>query len=230
MNADMGHDATVFVGTHLRRVFGPVTAVRDVSCLVTAADRIAVTGASGSGKSTLLQLIAGIDDPSGGHAAWPAIDGHPRRRPGRIGIVFQSPALLPTLDVHENVALPVLLAGQTADTARQAASEALRLLHLDNLADRLPHQLSGGQAQRVAVARAVATNPDLVVADEPTAALDTATAAHLLDILLSTVDRLGAALVLATHDNVTAGRLHTRWPMADGVISTRTLADTDPPC
>ncbi|GAA3214450.1 ABC transporter ATP-binding protein [Dactylosporangium siamense] len=216
----MERGATVFVGTHLSRTFGQVAAVRDVSCRITATDRIAVTGASGSGKSTLLQLIAGIDDPSGGRAAWPALDGHPRRRPGRIGIVFQSPALLPTLDVHENVALSVLLAGQSAGQARRAASEALRLLHLDDLADRLPHELSGGQAQRVAVARAVATNPDLVVADEPTAALDSATAAHLLDVLLSTVDRLGAALVLATHDSTVAGRMDIRWPMADGTIPT----------
>ncbi|WP_238009144.1 ABC transporter ATP-binding protein [Dactylosporangium sp. AC04546] len=210
----------VFTGEHLVRAFGPATAVRDVTCVVPADARIAVTGVSGSGKSTLLHLIAGIDEPTSGSTAWPRLDGHPGLHPGRIGIVLQRPALVPALDVGENVALPLLLANHPAGTARHVAAEALDLLGLADLTARLPHELSGGQAQRVAVARAIASGPDLIVADEPTAAVDSAGAAHLVDVLLAAVDRIGAALVLATHDTAVAERLASRWHMTDGALRT----------
>ncbi|GGM50156.1 ABC transporter ATP-binding protein [Dactylosporangium sucinum] len=216
----MATTGDVFIGEHLVRAFGPTTAVRDVTCVVPASARIAVTGVSGSGKSTLLHLVAGIDEPTSGVAGWPRLGGHPRRHPGRIGIVLQRPALVPTLDVGENVALPLLLAERPAEAARHAAAAALRLLDLADLTARLPHELSGGQAQRVAVARAVAPGPDLIVADEPTAALDSAGAAHLVDVLLAAADRIGAALVLATHDTAVADRFPGRWRMADGAIRT----------
>ncbi|GAA4244532.1 ATP-binding cassette domain-containing protein [Dactylosporangium darangshiense] len=217
----MVDDRAVFVGEHLVRTFGATTAVRDVSCVVGEGARIAVTGASGSGKSTLLHLIAGIDEPTGGTAGWPRLDGHPRQHPGRIGIVLQRPALLPTLDVGENVALPLLLAGRPAESARLAAGDTLALLGLTELVDRLPHELSGGQAQRVAVARAVAARPQLIVADEPTAAMDTDGAAHLVDALLAVADRTCAALLLATHDTAVADRLQQRWHVVDGTIEPR---------
>lgn len=213
----MAGSPDAFTGLHLVRSFGSATAVRDVTCVVPAGARIAVTGPSGSGKSTLLHLVAGIDEPTSGTARWPALDGHPRDRAGRIGVVLQHPALVPTLDAGENVALPLLLAGYTARAARQAATAALDLLGLAGLAGRLPHELSGGQAQRVAVARAVAPGPDLIVADEPTAALDSAAAAHLVDILLATAGT-GAALIVATHDPAVADRIGTRWQMVDGVV------------
>ncbi|MET7396478.1 ABC transporter ATP-binding protein [Dactylosporangium sp. NPDC005572] len=212
----MATTADVFTGEHLVRTFGPTTAVRDVTCVVPAAARIAITGVSGSGKSTLLHLVAGIDEPTSGTARWPTIG--ERLRPGRIGIVLQRPALIPTLDVGENVALPLLLANRPADAARHAAAEALRRLGLAELTTRLPHELSGGQAQRVAVARAVAPGPDLIVADEPTAALDSSGAAHLVDVLLATAERIDAALVLATHDPAVADRFATRWQMVDGTV------------
>ncbi|MEV4137171.1 ABC transporter ATP-binding protein [Dactylosporangium sp. NPDC049742] len=207
-----------FVGEHLIRTFGPATAVRDVSCVVPAAARIAVTGVSGSGKTTLLHIVAGIDEPTAGTARWPSIGGHPRSHPGLVGVVLQRPGLLPALDVAENVSLPLLLAGRTPDAAREAAAETLARLDLTDLSTRLPHELSGGQAQRVAVARAVAADPGLIVADEPTAALDSTGAAHLVDVLLAAADRLGAALVVATHDDAVAGRLEHRWRMANGVV------------
>ncbi|WP_426502885.1 ABC transporter ATP-binding protein [Dactylosporangium sp. McL0621] len=212
----------VFNGEHLNRTFGRTRAVHDVSCVIPADARIAVTGPSGSGKSTLLHLIAGIDEPTGGTVGWPRLNGHPRHHPGRVGIVLQRPALLATLDVGENVALPLLLAGRPAESARLAAGDTLGRLGLADLIDRLPHELSGGQAQRVAVARAVAAGPELIVADEPTAALDTEGAARLVDALLAAAERAGAALVLATHDTAVADRLEQRWHMADGALGNPT--------
>lgn len=192
-----------------------VLAVRDVTAVVEQGQRIALVGESGSGKSTLLHLMAGLDAPSAGAVDWPALqlrDG----RPLGVGVVFQAPSLLPMLDVTENVALPLLLAGVPVGEARDRAADALERLELAGLAGALPEQLSGGQAQRVAIARVLAGEPALVLADEPTGQLDRRTAAHVLDVLLAAVDVLGAALVVSTHDPAVADRLEHRWAMADG--------------
>jgi ABC-type lipoprotein export system ATPase subunit len=214
----------LFTGTRLSRTFGTVAALRGVTCTVRPGARIAVTGASGSGKSTLLHLIAGLDRPSSGEVDWPALAAHPRRTPGRVGMVFQAPSLMSVLDVRENVALPLLLAGRKVGSA---ADDALARLELGHLAERLPQELSAGQAQRVAVARALVADPVLVIADEPTAALDSATAAHVIDVLLAAVEQAGAALILATHDFDVADRLPHQWTMADGQFTTDTK---DSPC
>jgi predicted ABC-type transport system involved in lysophospholipase L1 biosynthesis ATPase subunit len=131
-------------------------------------------------------------------------------------MVFQGPSLLPPLDVIENIALPLLLAGCQETAARERAAAALHDVELDELATRLPEELSGGQAQRVAVARALATRPRVIFADEPTGQLDSAHAAQVVGLLLDAATRLGAGLVLATHDLTIAGRLPSRWQMADG--------------
>ncbi len=193
-----------------------VTALRDVSCMLGAGMRVALTGPSGSGKSTLLHLLAGLDTPTSGTIEWPGLGGNPFGRPGAVGMVFQGPSLLPPLDVTENVALPLLLAHATASEARERAMVALREVGLDGIGSRLPEELSGGQAQRVAVARALAIEPKLILADEPTGQLDSAHAKQVVDLLLSAATRLGAALVLATHDQVLAARLPIRWRVADG--------------
>jgi putative ABC transport system ATP-binding protein len=133
--------------------------------------------------------------------------------------VFQGPSLLPPLDVTENIALPLLLAGSTETQARERAAAALHDIGLDELAARLPEELSGGQAQRVAVARALATRPRVILADEPTGQLDSAHAAQVAGLLLDAATRLGAALVLSTHDLTIAERLPGRWQMADGLLS-----------
>lgn len=192
-----------------------VLAVRDVTAVVERGQRVALTGESGSGKSTLLHLMAGLDVPSAGTVEWPALslqDG----RPLGVGVVFQAPSLLPMLDVTENVALPLLLAGVPAAQARERAADALARLALGGLAGSVPEQLSGGQAQRVAIARVLAGEPVLVLADEPTGQLDRRTAEHVLDVLLSAVDSLGAALIISTHDAAVADRLEHRWAMGDG--------------
>jgi putative ABC transport system ATP-binding protein len=204
----------------LSRTYGSgataVTAVADVSCTLRSGMMVALTGPSGSGKSTLLHLLAGLDEPTSGTITWPGLGGSPFGRPGIVGIVLQGPSLLPPLDVTENVALPLLLAGHGEKEARDRAGAALAEVGLEDLAARLPEELSGGQSQRVAVARALATRPRLILADEPTGQLDSAHAAVVGTLLLDATVSLGAALVLCTHDEALASQLPVRWQMADG--------------
>jgi putative ABC transport system ATP-binding protein len=188
-----------------------------VSCEVRTGQRIAVVGESGSGKSTLLHLMAGIDRPTSGSVLWPGLEVRDARPLG-VGVVFQAPSLLPALDVTENVALPLLLADVPPAEARDRALRALSRLDMTGLATAAPDELSGGQGQRVAIARVLAAEPALVLADEPTGRLDRRTAAHVLDVLLETVDALHAALVVSTHDPAVAERLDERWSMSDGRV------------
>jgi len=199
---------------------GAVHALRGVSCTLRPGMHVALTGASGSGKSTLLHLLAGLDTPTSGTVAWPGLDGSPAGRSGVVGMVFQGPSLLPPLDVTENIALPLLLAGVQEARARERAAAALHDVGLDELAARLPEELSGGQAQRVAVARTLAAKPRLILADEPTGQLDSAHAAQVVGLLLDAAARLGAVLVLSTHDLTIANQFPDRWQMADGLMIT----------
>ena len=195
-----------------------VVAVHGASCAVHAGQLVALTGPSGSGKSTLLHLLAGLDAPTVGMITWPALGSRDSLRPGPVAVVFQAPSLLPALDVLENVALPLVLGGQADALARAGAHDALTSLHLDHLATKLPDELSGGQAQRVAVARALAGKPQLILADEPTGQLDRATGDGVIDALLVAAGHLGAALVVSTHDARIAERFPERWTMADGLL------------
>ena len=138
--------------------------------------------------------------------------------PAKIGVVFQSPSLLAPLTVAENIELPLLLAQMSTQDARKAALEALDRLQLSTLAKKLPEELSGGQAQRVAVARALASRPYLILADEPTGQLDHPTAHHLFDVLLEALEATNTALLVATHDPAIAKRLHTVWQIHYGVL------------
>ncbi|MBO3751437.1 ABC transporter ATP-binding protein [Streptosporangiaceae bacterium NEAU-GS5] len=203
----------------LARTYGrgtrAVVAVHGVGCVLEPGAQVAVTGPSGSGKTTLLHLLAGLDRPTAGQVTWPALDDEPR---GKVAVVFQGPSLLPPLTVAENVALPSLIFGCPEAAARSGALDALGTLGLGDLADRLPDELSGGQAQRVAVARALATRPRLIVADEPTAHLDSAHASQVIGLLSEVSARTGAALLVATHDRAVAGRLPGRWVMRDGAL------------
>lgn len=221
MNAAAPPDGDVLVrAVGAARTFGrgpaAVVAVHRASCEITAGARLALTGPSGSGKSTLLHLLAGLDEPTAGTVTWPALGTRRQLRPGLVAVVFQGPSLLPPLDVAENVALPLLLAGLPEDEAGAAAHQALARLGLETLAAKLPEELSGGQAQRVAVARALAGRPRLILADEPTGQLDHRNGAVVIDALLEAAGTLGAALVVATHDPLVADRFADRWSMADG--------------
>ncbi len=202
------------------RTFGAgpaaVVAVHGVSWEVRSGQRVALTGSSGSGKSTLLHLLAGLDEPTVGTISWPALGTRAELRPGPVAVVFQGPSLLPPLDVLENVALPLLLSGTSQAEATASSNAALDRLGLVGLAAKLPEELSGGQAQRVAVARVLAGRPRLILADEPTGQLDHAAAAVVIDALIDTATELGAGLVVSTHDPLVADRLCAQWSMEDG--------------
>jgi ABC-type lipoprotein export system ATPase subunit len=204
------------------RTFGrgpaAVVAVRRVTCEIRAGQRLAITGPSGSGKSTLLHLLAGLDEPTVGDITWPAFGGRDALRPGPIGVVFQGPSLLAPLDVLENVALPLILAGASEAEALTGATAALDRLDLLSLAAKLPEELSGGQTQRVAVARVIAGRPRLILADEPTGQLDSLSATSVIGALLRGAEDAGAALVVSTHDRRIADRLTEWWRMADGQL------------
>jgi ABC-type lipoprotein export system ATPase subunit len=194
-------------------------ALQATDCEVNAGQRIALVGPSGSGKSTLLHLIAGLDDPSAGAVSWPAIGTREQLRPARVAVIFQGPSLLPPLSVLENTALPLVIGGMTDSEARRVARGVLGTLGLEELADKLPEEISGGQAQRVAVARALAGQPSLILADEPTGQLDSVNAAAVLDVLLAASAHAGAALVISTHDLQIAARLPERWEIHNGRLT-----------
>jgi ABC-type lipoprotein export system ATPase subunit len=187
------------------RTFGRGTtatvALQPTDCEVRAGDRIALVGPSGSGKSTLVHLMAGLDTPTVGRVERPE---------PRVAVVFQGPSLLEPLTVLENTELPLVLAD--APDSRERALAALEKLGLADLAGKLPEEISGGQSQRVAVARALAGDARLILADEPTGQLDHGAAGDVVDALLAA----GVALVVSTHDPAVAERLDTRWDMHDG--------------
>lgn len=224
----VGVSDVVVRAVDVARTFGSgpsaVVAVHGASCEVHLGELIALTGPSGSGKTTLLHLLAGLDDPTKGTIEWPSIGGHDHLRPGPIAIVFQTPSLLPPLDVVENVALPLLLQGIDRHTARKTAGEALRRLDLELLSAKLPEELSGGQAQRVAVARVLAGRPQLILADEPTGQLDHASGAAIIDALIAAATETGAALIVNTHDTTVAHRLDHHWSMMNGRLMTEARA------
>ncbi|PWI49883.1 ABC transporter ATP-binding protein [Rhizobium phaseoli] len=209
---------TLAVATDLWRCFqrerGVVAAVQGCSFKICASETIAIMGPSGCGKTTLLNLIAGLDVPSSGQLDWPGLGPSDTLRPERIGVVFQSANLMPALTAVENVALPILLGNGSDAEARALA--ALVTFGVEALAAKLPEQLSGGQAERVAVARAIVTNPELFVADEPTGQLDLAGASILVDRLLAWGQQTGSAIIIATHDERVAAKMSRIWWMRHG--------------
>jgi putative ABC transport system ATP-binding protein/lipoprotein-releasing system ATP-binding protein len=196
---------------------GPIAAVANLSCVVSRGDRIAVMGPSGSGKSTLMALMADLDSPSSGTVTWPALPQCESLRPAFIGLAFQTPSLIPALTALENVEVPLLIMGKVG-RPRKRAFEVLEFLDLGHLADRLPEELSGGQAQRIALARAMVSEPRLILADEPTGQLDQATGHYVISKLLDWTLRTQAALVVATHDQAVARQMQQTWHMYYGKL------------
>lgn len=196
----------------------PVAAVVSATLRLHAGDRVALVGRSGSGKSTLLHLMAGLDAPSEGTIAWPALGSRETLLPEKISLVFQAPSLLEPMSVSENVALPLLLAKSAGDIDA-AVRAALATFGLEALARKLPEELSGGQMQRVAMARAIVGSPRVILADEPTGQLDQPTGHALLDALIAHLAGSSAALVIATHDPSIAARMDKVWRIEHGVLA-----------
>jgi putative ABC transport system ATP-binding protein len=201
-------------------------AVDDISLAIGAGEAVAIMGPSGSGKSTLLNLIAGLDKPSSGTVtvAGQRIDtlsetGVARFRRQRIGMIFQFFNLLDDLTVADNVLLPAQLAGTPRARARARADELLQALRIERHRDAYPARLSGGERQRVAIARALVNRPALLLADEPTGALDTATGEEIGGLLLD-LNRSGQTLILVTHNPDLAAQYAQRTVrLVDGVIA-----------
>ena len=214
------------VSKTFRRAAEEVVALRDVNLTVHAGEHVAVVGRSGSGKSTLLHLAGGLAEPDAGRVDVGDRDLstlHPRQRAAArrrdIGFVFQFFHLMPGLTVWENVALPLVLDGERADRATARIDGLLRDVALDHRRDHLPGELSGGEMQRAAIARALVAEPALVLADEPTGNLDSTTGEAVLDVLLSTVRTRDAALLLVTHDATAAARADRVVTLADGRVT-----------
>jgi putative ABC transport system ATP-binding protein len=205
---------------------GPLTILHSTSLRIEAGRAVAITGPSGSGKSTMLGLMAGLDAPTTGRIL---IDGTDitaldeerlaHLRGAKIGIVFQFFHLLPSLTAYENVLVPMEIAGVAAAAAR--ARELLGEVGLADRATHYPSQLSGGEQQRVAIARALANHPAVLLADEPTGNLDTATGRQVIELLIDVNKRHGRTLVIVTHDPALAGFADETVALRDGAVVER---------
>jgi putative ABC transport system ATP-binding protein len=205
---------------------GPLTILHPTSFTIARSRVVAITGASGSGKSTMLGLMAGLDAPSSGRIVLDGTDitalgEEPlaRLRGEKVGIVFQFFHLLPSLTAYENILVPMEILG-----TRDAKARARALLVEVGLADRghhYPSQLSGGEQQRVAIARALANDPPILLADEPTGNLDSATGRHIIDLLVQVKDARGRTLILVTHDPELAAMADEVMVLKDGCLVER---------
>jgi putative ABC transport system ATP-binding protein len=202
---------------------GKVRALADVNVRIDHGEYVCLMGPSGSGKSTLLNVIAGLDRPTGGEVYF---EGHPladrsfrnRLRSHKFGFVFQSFNLLPTLTACENVQIPMFEIAQPARSRRHKAIQLLELVGLGQRLDHLPSQLSGGEKQRVAVARALANDPILLFADEPTGNLDTTSGEELLKLFDRLHRERGMTLIVVTHSQEVAERAQRLIRIRDGRI------------
>lgn len=204
-----------------------VDALRPTDLDIHAGSVVGLLGPSGSGKSTLLNLIGAIVDPSAGHIVLDGetvFDGRWRRsdlrrlRLEKIGFIFQFHNLIPFLNVVENVEVVLHLAGQSRTKAHQRALELLDYLQVADRAEARPAELSGGQAQRVAIARALANRPRIILADEPTAALDSERAGIVMTLLRKVADEQGTAVIVVTHDEKIMDRFDVIHRLRDGTL------------
>ena len=209
-----------------------VVALQGLDLLVDPAEMIAIVGASGSGKSTLLSILGGLDVPSAGRAT---VAGHDLTAMGRrertlyrrrvIGFVWQQTArnLLPYLSAAENVELPMILNGRAGRARRERAQNLLALVGLGDRGDHRPDRLSGGEQQRVAIAVALANEPEVLLADEPTGELDTDTSAEIFELLRHMNGELGTTIVIVTHDPLVSDQVQRTVAIRDGRTSSETL-------
>jgi putative ABC transport system ATP-binding protein len=201
-----------------------VHALRGVDLTIGRGEMVAIVGPSGSGKSTLMNVIGCLDTPTSGRYVLDGVDvktldddGLAELRNKKIGFVFQSFNLLPRQSALENVALPLRYAGKSTSERREASRRALDRVDLTDRVTHRPDQLSGGQKQRVAIARALVTDPAIVLADEPTGALDQKTGGEILT-LFRRLNADGVTIIIVTHDHAIAGSVPRRITIVDGVI------------
>lgn len=220
------HTATALRADDLHLAFGSTPALRGASLAIEPGEAVALMGPSGSGKSTLLHCLAGILAPDSGevHVGAQRLAGLSERqrsdlRLRELGFVFQNSDLIPELTLGENVALPLQLLGMRHREARERATATLVRVGLEDEVDRRTGAVSGGQQQRAAVARALVHEPDLVLADEPTGALDTVTGERVLDLLLTACTERQASLLLVTHDHRVAAHAGRLLVIRDGVVA-----------
>ena len=218
-------DQPLLTARSLTRSYGPTPALRGVDVTVGAGEVVAVTGPSGCGKSTLLHCLAGILRPDSGevHHAGRRIDTlgeaeRSRLRRTEFGVLFQFGQLIAELSALENVALPLLLGGARRPGAYAAASERLDRLGVDQVGRLLPGELCGGQLLRVALARALVTDPAVLFADEPTGALDSLAGERVLTELVREAAQHGTTIVLVTHDSKVAAYAHREIALRDGAL------------
>jgi len=203
-----------------------VRALRGVDLGVRRGEMVAIMGPSGSGKTTLLNVLSGLDDLSDGevYIDGDSIEGMSDRRRTRfraekMGFIFQTYNLIPVLSAIENIELPLLVAGKKPKKARQLAQNAIEMVGLADQAKKRPAEMSGGQQQRITVARSLVNNPAIVWADEPTGALDSETSKGIMDLLVRMNEQEQQTFVLVTHDAAVAARAHRTIRMRDGLIA-----------
>ena len=229
-NSEPAPGSRVLVAENLTRTFGTgaqrVIAVNGVNLEVCAGDFLALVGRSGSGKTTLLNLLAGLDQPTGGRVYFEGRDlaGFSERdllelRRHKIGFIFQSFGLIPLLSAYENVELPLHISGVSWRERRRRALETLELVGLGPRSGHRPYELSGGEQQRVAIARALVTGPDVLFADEPTGELDSITGLSIATILRDIALERGVTVVVATHDLSLAAMSSRKVEISDGIIA-----------
>lgn len=211
--------------SHLTKSYDDRVILREVSLAVEAGERVALTGPSGSGKTTLLNCLGGVDRVDAGTlqfdgAAMERMDGHSlaKLRRESIGTIFQFFHLLPTLTAAENIEFPLQLLGLPREQRRQRVEALLQRVGVSHRANALPSQLSGGEMQRIAIARAVSHQPKLLLADEPTGNLDSSSGENILALLREMSEEQGVALVLVTHSEEAAAICTRRIRMRDGQI------------
>ncbi len=228
-----GGDTRLQGAIRLHRVtktYGQTVALDGVSVSIAAGESVAIMGPSGSGKSTLALCAAGILEPDSGEV-WvgptnlTTLDDRRRTefRLHNIGLVFQSGHLLGDLSAAENIAIPMMFAGVGRRSAVAEAERWLKPLGLEGLGARRPGQLSGGQAQRVAIARALVQRPAVVIADEPTGALDQATGASVMELMTAMCAQIGSTLIVVTHDHDVAARCRRRIDVVDGHVTDQSM-------
>ena len=214
-----------------RHFLGPekVSVLNGIDFSLKKGETVAVEGASGSGKSTLLLILAGLDSPSEGelYLFGQMVKGMKanemlRVRNELIGIVYQYHHLLPEFSILENVAMPLLIRGMEKHEAEERAGEVVRRVNLDNRRNHRPSQLSGGECQRAAIARALIIEPKLILADEPTGNLDALNADIISELLLELCEENGTAIVVATHDMIMSAKMEKRYNLFKGKLTIKT--------